>query len=211
MKVMPTRQAILDKIKSDYPDLSERRVAWTQTDLTGKIPLNEWTDAHAGACAVCSGQARFRSGGWLCDEHAPDVPARPDGATLTERWLADQQAKGKYDPEIQNYPAPVVTSRDGGAPEAPAPFAKLAGRAKGAGWAVRAQYAVGCIPHATTGRPGPARPSYALVATRTGQRLVAVYQGQSKGFKWESMWALMEGLPMRRMNTVAELEAMIDA
>lgn len=87
------------------------------------------------------------------------------------------------------YPAPGITSRDGVLPDAPAPAAQLQALAEAAGWTVVRQFSHGCMPHATTGKPGPAREMHALLMARPdGRRAVACYRRQSAGWKWESMW-----------------------
>lgn len=132
----------------------------------------------------------------------------PDG-TSHRSWLRAKAEEGKLDPMIP-FPVPVVSSRDATVEPFPPVVLKLAGRAEAAGWSVYRQYAKGCTPHATTGRPGPVRPSFAFVmAHPDGRRACAVYMGQSKGFKWESMWVLEPGAPMRRCTTLAMFQALL--
>lgn len=102
--------------------------------------------------------------------------------------------------ERMEYPAPVVTSRDAwpDGVSVPSPVAKLEGEALGWGWQVRCQYSRGCMPHATTGRPGAVKDAFAL---RFGGRACAVYRGGV----WESVWIWGPDLPPNRLRGVTEL------
>jgi hypothetical protein len=86
-----------------------------------------------------------------------------------------------WKPPAEPFPAPLATSTD---KPAPAPVANLCKMAVLAGWAPTVTYAHGFMPHATHGRPGEAKESWALRLTRGGQRAVAVRLGAS----WSSLW-----------------------
>lgn len=68
------------------------------------------------------------------------------------------------------YPAPreARSSLSGEMNGVPGPVLGLARDAHRLGWVVRVQHSIGCLPHATTGRPGPEREWFAVVMRRGG-------------------------------------------
>lgn len=53
----------------------------------------------------------------------------------------------------------------------------LAREAREAGWDVTVWHSIGCLPHATTGRPGPEKDHWAVVVVQPAARAYAVYAG----------------------------------
>jgi hypothetical protein len=96
----------------------------------------------------------------------------------------------------QEYPLPSVSSRDGVEPAGwPGPVTALMRDATKQGWdVVVMSYARGCMPHATTGRPGAERESYSVRFCRGG---VAGWQGYAiyAGGAWQSIMVTGRDLP----------------
>lgn len=94
----------------------------------------------------------------------------------------------------EEYPAPVVSSRDErwvDVAGVPGPVDALAERARAAGWDVRVQYARGCFANRATGRPGAVKDSFAVVFRRDGWGGYAVRVGAV----WESVLVYGRALP----------------
>lgn len=66
----------------------------------------------------------------------------------------------------------------------PGPVLGLAQSASAAGWGVRVQWATGSLPHATTGKPGPVRESFAVRCLRDAWGAWAVRRGDAWPFVW---------------------------
>lgn len=100
--------------------------------------------------------------------------------------------------DLEKFPAPLVTSRDGqeDAHQKPGPVTDLAAYALAQGWNVEITYAEGWVPHATTGKPLGPKVSWALRLYRNGVAAVAVRRGDG----WDTMWVL--GDPWRSFSTL---------
>lgn len=95
------------------------------------------------------------------------------------------------------YPAPLVSTRDGVEPASgwPGPVALLASEAEMAGWRVQLAYARGCMPHATTGRPGAPRDSYSVRFAKGDWQGYAIYGGSPSSPAWQSIMVTGRELP----------------
>lgn len=90
------------------------------------------------------------------------------------------------------FPAPVHSSRTSEAVDAwtrgaPASVLKLAEFAREHSWEVRTQYSRGCMPHATTGRPGALKDLIGLrfgAHPMTERQAYAVYSRNASGGTW---------------------------
>lgn len=91
------------------------------------------------------------------------------------------------------YPAPEVTSRDepSGAEPVPGAVTSWAEKAADAGWRVKVQRSVGCLPHAIHGTPGRVRTLHAVIVTKGGASAYAVHDGE----KWASVVTWGTGAP----------------
>lgn len=136
---------------------------------------------------------------------------KPAGATSAgwEKWIADfkagriEQVKVSAFPAPpardqapvrgQPYPAPSVTSRDAvpGDVSWPGPVSLLLNEADGRGWRTAPAYAKGCMPHATTGRPGAERESWSVLFARDGWQGYAIYSASA----WQSIMVAGVTLP----------------
>ena len=111
---------------------------------------------------------------------------------------------------VEAYPAPSVSSRDGIEPETwPGPVLLLEREAAGHGWDVVKAYARGCMPHATTGRPGPERDSYSVRFSRVDRDqtvLGQVWQGYAiyAGSAWQSI--MIAGTPLPPFGKLGRVE-----
>lgn len=88
--------------------------------------------------------------------------------------------------EAEPYPVPVVDSRAGVEPTLwPSSLVKMQSYAIGRDWRVTRSYSRGCMPHGSTGRPGPVKDWYGLrLAAGDGARAAwMVHDGTS----WKSM------------------------
>lgn len=104
----------------------------------------------------------------------------------------------------QEYPAPIVTSRDErwrDVAGVPGPVEKLAQSASAADWQVRVQYARGCFANRATGHPGAVKDSFAVVFQRDGWGGYAVRVGPA----WESVLIYGEALPWFPHASVTDL------
>ena len=91
-----------------------------------------------------------------------------------------------------SYPPPSVSSRDGVQPAGwPGPVIALAAAAESLGWRFQLAYASGCMPHATTGRPGAERESFSVQFARGGYQGYAIYAGKA----WQSIMVTGRDLP----------------
>lgn len=144
-------------------------------------------------------------------------PPHKPGEYRPEVWTGD--GRGAWDPsvlrrkpeviegEAQEYPAPLVSSRDGALPDVrPAAVKLMVSYLQERGWTVATlQYAEGHVPHATYGTPSATpRPSWGIRAERHGAAAVAVYMGQSKGYKWETLYVIAGRF--LKYHTVAEFK-----
>ena len=103
-------------------------------------------------------------------------------------------------PEAEPYPPPSVTSRHGAMEPAPQAIRRLERDMVAAGWRARIQYAYGAMPHATTGRPLAAKPSWALRMERGGVGAVAVHRGGA----WDMLYTWSALQPYRKFPTITE-------
>jgi len=89
--------------------------------------------------------------------------------------------------EVEPYPAPEVSSRAG--VQGPAKDAVKAARllAQAHGWDTLVTYSRGCLPHGTTGAPGPVRDVLMLRLHRGAERAYASYVSGAKSWSWDSM------------------------
>ena len=111
-------------------------------------------------------------------------------------------------PETEPYPAPAVSSRDGVMEPAPQPIVSLRRDMQAAGWSNMIQYALGSMPHSTTGRPLAPKPSWALRAERDGVGAVAVYRGGA----WNTMYTWSSTVPyLKHPNITAFRSAVLEA
>lgn len=86
--------------------------------------------------------------------------------------------------EADPYPKPEITSRDHwDGVDAPSPVAKLAEKARKAGWRVKAQRSRGCPPNSGTGAPMAVRTLYAVLFRNGYASAYAVHDGD----KWSSI------------------------
>lgn len=100
----------------------------------------------------------------------------------------------------QEFPAPLVTSRDGqhDAIPHPDPVDDLASFARGHKWATQIAYSEGWVPHATTGKPLGPKVMWSVRMVRSGGlRAVAVRTDD----KWTSLW--ITGETWQRFATLA--------
>lgn len=126
------------------------------------------------------------------------LQCRRDGEGIDWEWFAPI---GEWHPTVdyrdmskavaltvqrEPYPAPEVSSRLPVVAPNKKAVADLELFAEMLGWSVETTYARGCFPHATTGKPGPAKDSLAARMTRGAIRAVAVYVGGST-WSWETM------------------------
>lgn len=84
------------------------------------------------------------------------------------------------------YPAPAVSSRNRLTPVFGYPdvVTKLAREAGERGWRTETAWARGCLPHATTGRPGRAEDSFRVKFARGPWAAWAIYRGAGWKFLW---------------------------
>jgi hypothetical protein len=128
------------------------------------------------------------------------LPHKP-GEYRPDVWTGD--GRGAWDPAVmqrkvievepEQYPEPVVSSRDGMVPDTrPQAVRRLITLLESAGWTVALlQYAEGFVQHRSHGTPSPSpRASWGIRAERGGAAAIAVYMGQSKGFKWETLYVI---------------------
>lgn len=99
------------------------------------------------------------------------------------------------------YPAPEVSSRYNIAAAWPSAVEKLASDGSALAWDVRKAWARGCLPHATTGRPGPSEDSYAVRFARSHLAAWAVYRGGA----WKFVWMTGKDLPPFGLGGVTDL------
>jgi hypothetical protein len=107
------------------------------------------------------------------------------------------------------YPAPEVSSRDDiaalhGVAHGvvwPGAVEKLASDGCALHWDVRKTWARGCLPHATTGRPGAPEDSYAVRFARETWSAWAVYRGGA----WKFVWMVGRDLPPFGLGGVTDL------
>lgn len=113
--------------------------------------------------------------------------------------------------EREPYPEPEITSRGcWDATDAPRPVATLAGKARKAGWRVRAQRSRGYTPHASTGRPSDKiKDLYALIFT-TEDGSASAYAVRD-GAAWASIMLWGAELPWFPAASVTELEEYLAA
>ena len=107
---------------------------------------------------------------------------------------AAHEAYNPWAVPLEQFPAPLVTSRESMALTFPLPAAcaSLAEFAREQGWEVRMQYAQGYSPHGTTGRPGALKDSIALrfgAHPLTERQAYAVYERTASGGAWG--WSTM--------------------
>lgn len=111
--------------------------------------------------------------------------------------------------ELEPYPVPEVTSRDGVDGPAKRAVDDLTRLAAVFGWQARITYARGCFPHAAHGTPGGVKDSLAVRLWRGQERAVAVYVGSEKAWAWDTLayWRLgSQGWPQR----AADLSSFVD-
>lgn len=105
-------------------------------------------------------------------------------------YARDWDAFLEREPEAPPFPAPVVTSQDGG--EVPDKIAvrRVVSAAEGAGWTAVLTYACGHVPHATTGRPSDNPKDSIAVRLSRGQEVAfAVYTNTSRStWSWGTMY-----------------------
>lgn len=104
--------------------------------------------------------------------------------------------------ELEPYPGPEVSSRDGVVGPDKTATAGLKRKAEGFGWSVEVTYARGCFPHATHGTPGAVKDSLALRMTRGTDRAVAVYSWAGTAWTWTTLAIQRPGAWPRRFETV---------
>lgn len=131
------------------------------------------------------------------------LPARSMAYTIPVGWpllrvtLVEQ--------ERTPYPAPEVSSRDDIAALHgvvwPSAVEKLASDGSALAWDVRKQWARGCLPHATTGRPGASEDSFAVCFARDVWTAWAVYRGGA----WKFVWMTGKDLPPFGLGGVTDL------
>lgn len=93
---------------------------------------------------------------------------------------------------VSEYPAPVVSSRDGVEPATwPAPVLTLVRDAQRLGWSVVKAYARGRMPHGTTGKPLAERDSFSVRFARGTWQGYAVYAASA----WKSIMITGAALP----------------
>jgi hypothetical protein len=86
----------------------------------------------------------------------------------------------------------IESSRDGVEPAGwPGPVTALMRDATKQGWDVVMSYARGCMPHATTGRPGVERESYSVRFRQDSWQGYAIYAGGA----WQSIMVTGRDLP----------------
>lgn len=130
---------------------------------------------HRARCATCWGGSVIVPAGSLPYTTPVGYPLRRDlGAPVEPR---------------APYPAPEVSSRDEDAVARhgivwPGAVEKLASDGCALGWRVRKAWARGCLPHATTGRPGPSEDSFSVRFTREVWSAWVVYRGSACKFVW---------------------------
>jgi hypothetical protein len=95
-------------------------------------------------------------------------------------------------PARDPYPAPLVTSDQGVTGPDKRAVKALTELCRPFGWDTVVTYAEGCFPHATTGQPGPPRPSLAVRMERGREFAVAVYVGGST-WSWDTLSILRAG------------------
>lgn len=94
-----------------------------------------------------------------------------------------------------SYPSPSVSSREGREPVAwPRPVTLLLREAEKHGWQATWAWARGCMPHATTGRPGEERDSYSVRFRRGEWQGYAIYGGGATK-SWQSIMVTGRSLP----------------
>lgn len=111
------------------------------------------------------------------------------------------------------YPAPEHTSRDPWpaglvAPKAVTDLAKL-GTTNG--WATTTTYSRGCLPHATTGAPGPVADWFAvrMLHPETRARFVAIYSVRGTAKAWDSTLILSPSIPPYTGCNITEAKKLI--
>lgn len=125
-------------------------------------------------------------------------------------------AHDAYDPYAiirEPFPAPLRSSRISiSGVQVPTPVLSLVEFARENSWEVRTQYSQGCMPHATTGRPGVLKD---LIGVRFGahpmtpRQAYAVYSRNASGggWAWSSVMIWGPDLPPYRGCGISELKA----
>lgn len=171
-------------------------------------PLTEITCERCGAVQVIL--PLTHAPGFWCGACRPPLVAFPDPDRDLYPVLAGPPAplptevvSTTYAPEPKNkvekvtkerpYPKPKVTSRDepSGAEPVPGAVAAWAEKAADAGWRVKVQRSVGCLPHATHGTPTRVRTLHAVIITKNGASAYAVHDGEG----WVSVVTWGTGAP----------------
>lgn len=109
-----------------------------------------------------------------------------------------------WKPAAEPYPAPLATSTD---KPAPGPVANLYKTAVLLGWTPEVTYAHGFMPHATHGRPGEAKESWAVRLSRGEQRAVAVRLGAA----WSSLWTWSTSVFFQRHGTLESFKRALES
>lgn len=112
---------------------------------------------------------------------------------VREVFMGEELAR-EVEGVANDYPPPEVSSRDGTEPPGavwPGPVIKLVRQAIEAGWGTAPAYARGCMPHATTGRPGAPRDSFSVRFVRDGWQGYAIYAAGG----WQSIMVTGTALP----------------
>jgi len=140
-------------------------------------------------CASCWGSSQVVSPRTMAHTVPVGYPLGPASGVVLER---------------EPYPVPVVSSRNRLAPEGgyPAVVTKLAREAGGRGWGTETAWARGCLPHATTSRPGPAEDSFRVKFARGPWGAWAIHRGGG----WKFVWIWGQDLLPFGMCTVTDLK-----
>lgn len=153
----------------------------------------------------CGGREHVTAGPVIVEPARVTVWWHPPYVLPPETYTGDgrmQMDPGAWrrvtDPEPEPYPASEVTSgvETPEGTHTPSAVLKVAQRLNAAGFLTELAYARGCLPHATTGRPGPVRDSWRLAVLRSGVSGWATYRGG-----WDFLY-----IGQRKIKSVTEWE-----
>lgn len=143
-----------------------------------------------GGAAVIDEITRLRA----AEAGLEPAESRPDPPLVSMPLRIDwEKACGEAVAGGEDYPAPHVDSRNDIEAAWPSSLMGMRAFAAGYGWRSVSQYSRGCMPHATTGRPGPVKDWYALRLAAPGgaRRAWMVHDGM----KWTTVGIWGDGVP----------------